>query len=347
MLADEVAYVVGVDTHRDAHAVAVVDALGRPLHETTTATTERAFAAMLAQVARHADGPRAWAIEGSGSYGASLARFLAARGERVLEIHRLTRDRRAHAKTDAIDALRAARTALAREHNAQPRRGELRDSLRMLIATRHSAVTTRRLAVVQLRSFAITAPATLSVELRGLTEARLLARCARLRLHPLHDAATRGRIIALRTAAQRALAARDEIRILDHEITTLVDLLAPTLRDEPGVGPITAARLLIAFSHAGRIRNEAAWARIAGVAPIPASTGLTPRYRLDRSGDRALNNAIHMIVLSRRQQRHPATIAYIDRRVSEGKSTREAVRCLKRYTARHLFRRLTTIKPAT
>jgi transposase len=135
--------------------------------------------------------------------------------------------------------------------------------------------------------------------------------------------------------------------MLDKEITSLVDELAPGLRDEPGIGPISAAQVLIAWSHPGRIRSEAAFARIAGAAPIPATTGQTVRHRLDRGGDRQLNRALHTIVLSRRQRQHPATIAYIERRIGEGKTPREATRCLKRYTARHLYRRLNTITSST
>ena len=343
MLADEVDYVIGVDTHRDAHAVAVIDAVGGVVMEAVTAANDAAFARLLGRIDREAPGRRVWAIEGSGSYGAGLVRFLAERGERVLEVHRLTRDRRSHAKTDAIDAVRAARTVLSRDLQATPRTGGTRDALRILIATRRSAVDSRRVALQQLRAFLVTAPDPLRRELGRLTEARLLARCARLRVHASHDRASRALTLALRTCAQRALQARDETDMLDKEITNLVDELAPGLRDEPGVGPISAAQLLIAWSHPGRIRSEAAFARIAGAAPIPATSGQTIRHRLDRGGDRQLNRALHTIVLSRRQRRHPATIAYIERRITEGKTSREATRCLKRYTARHLYRRLNAI----
>ncbi len=343
MLADEVDYVIGVDTHRDEHAVAAVDRVGSVVMETTTKTHDGAFARLLGWADEAAPGQRAWAIEGSGSYGAGLARFLASHGERVLEVHRLTRDRRSHAKTDPIDAVRAARTALSRDLQSVPRNGGGREALRILTATRRSAVDSRRVALQQLRAFLVTAPDPLRRELSQLSEARLLARCARLRIHANHDRATRALTLALRTCAQRALQARDETDMLDKEIIGLVDELAPGLRDEPGVGPISAAQLLIAWSHPGRIHSEAAFARIAGVAPIPASSGKTVRHRLDRGGDRQLNRALHTIVLSRRQRRHPATIAYIERRTAEGKTSREATRCLKRYTARHLYRRLNAI----
>jgi transposase len=343
MLAEEVDYVVGVETHRDEHAVAVVDRVGSIVTEAVTAANEEAFARLLTQIDARAPGPRAWAIEGSGSYGVGLVRCLSERGERVLELQRLTRDRRWHAKSDAIEAVRAARTALSRELQATPRVGGGRGALRVLVATRRAAVDSRRLALQQLRAFLVTAPDPLRRQLGQLSEARLLARCARLRLHAQQDRAGRALTLALRTSAQRALHARDETDMLDKQITSLVDELAPGLRDEPGVGPLSAAQILIACSHPGRIRSEAAFARIAGAAPIPASTGQTVRHRLDRGGDRQLNRALHTIVLSRRQHQHPATVAYIQRRTAEGKTTREATRCLKRYTARQLYRRLTNI----
>jgi transposase len=232
---------------------------------------------------------------------------------------------------------------LSRELQATPRVGGAREALRVLVATRRAAVDSRRVALQQLRAFVVTAPDQLRRELANLPEARLLARCARLRLHAHHDHADRALRLALRTCAQRALQARDETDMLDREITALVDELAPGIRDEPGVGPISAAQILIAWSHPGRIHSEAAFARIAGAAPIPATTGQTIRHRLDRGGDRQLNRALHTIVLSRRQRRDPATIAYIERRVAEGKTMREATRCLKRYTARRLYRRLNNI----
>ena len=192
-------------------------------------------------------------------------------------------------------------------------------SVRILIATRRSAVNSRRVALQQLRAFPVTAPDPLRRELSQLTEARLLARCARLRIHASHHRARRALILALRTCAQRALQGRDETDVLSKETTALVDELAPGLRDELGVGPISAAQLLIAWSHPGRIRSEAAFARIAGVAPIPATSGQQIRHRLDCGGDRQLNRALHTIVLSRRQSHHPATIAYIERRTAEGR----------------------------
>jgi transposase len=146
-------------------------------------------------------------------------------------------------------------------------------------------------------------------------------------------------VLALGLCARRVLVATDEAQTLEREIEQLVRTLVPGLLTEPGVGPISAGFLLLGWSHPERVRSEAAFARLAGSAPIPASSGKVTRHRLDRGGDRRLNRALHTIVLARRRN-DPATIAYIERRVSEGKSTREAVRCLKRYLARHLYRTL-------
>jgi transposase len=148
----------------------------------------------------------------------------------------------------------------------------------------------------------------------------------------------------MRAVARRVVLLTTEERDLAREIETLTRTLAPQLLDQPGVGPLAAAQLLFSWSHCGRIRNEAAFARLAGCAPIPASSGQTVRYRLDRSGDRRLNRALHMILVTRRRS-HPATIAYINRRLQEGKSRREAIRCLKRYLARNLYRLLENGSP--
>jgi transposase len=185
----------------------------------------------------------------------------------------------------------------------------------------------------------ITTAEPLRSELRPLTRAQLLRRLRAMRPQRHRDVELRGTLLALRTVARRVQQLTAEERELAGEIETLTRTLAPQLLEQPGVGPLAAAQILISWSHQGRIRNEAAFARLAGCAPIPASSGQTVRYRLDRSGDRRLNRALHMILVTRRRA-HAPTIAYIDRRVQEGKSRREASRCLKRYLARNLYRLL-------
>lgn len=346
MVADQVDYVVGVDTHRDEHVVAVLVApVGAVVAQRSVQASARGYAAAARFAEEHADGARVWAIEGTGSYGAGLARYLAGRGETVLEVGRGPRDeRRLRGKDDSLDAIRAARTALASETLAMPRAGQRREALRLLLLARRSAVDVRREALVQLRSVVVTAPDCLREQLRGLAAGRLLERCSRLRRSPSATADELATKLVLRSLARRIEAATSEAAELEHEILAHVRALAPRLLDEPGVGPIVAAQLIIAWSHHGRVRSEAAFARLAGVAPIPASSGQTTRQRLSRGGDRQLNRALHTVILHRRLH-DPATKEYIARRVSEGKTTRDAVRLLKRYLARHLYRLLQTQEP--
>jgi transposase len=340
MLADELDYVLGVDTHRDAHVIAVVTApAGAVVAGSAAPTNERGYRELLRVAERHAPGRRAWAIEGTGSYGAGLARFLAGRGETVLELSRTPRaERRLRGKDDELDAVRTARAALASQTPALPRAGEQREALRLLLVARRSAVEVRREALAQLRAVIVTAPERLRDELRELSEGKLLDRCSRLRRSTAaaDQAATR---LVLRSLARRVRAATIEAAELEQEIVAHVRALAPALLDEPGVGPIVAAQLLVAWSHRGRLRSEACFARLAGVAPVPASSGQTTRHRLSRGGDRQLNRALHTIVLHRRQ--HDATTRdYIAKRIAEGKSRRDATRLLKRYLARHFYRLL-------
>lgn len=176
-------------------------------------------------------------------------------------------------------------------------------------------------------------------ELRPLTQAPLLRRLAATRPERRRDPELRGCMLALRSVARRVLQLQAEERELGRQIEALTRKLAPQLLDQPGVGPHAAAQLVLSWSHPGRIRSEAAFARLAGAAPIPASSGQTIRHRLDRSGDRKLNRALHLILVTRKRT-HPPTIAYIERRIQEGKTRREANRCLKRYLARNLYRLL-------
>jgi transposase len=200
-------------------------------------------------------------------------------------------------------------------------------------------VNAKRAGLCQLRDLLITTPEPLRRELRPLTRARLLSRLAATRPERRQDAELRGMLLALRAVARRVLQLTAEERELAREIETLIRNLAPQLLDQAGVGPLLAAQVVLAWSHQGRVASEAAFARLAGVAPIPASSGQTIRYRLDRSGDRQLNRALHQILLTRRRTHRP-TIDYIDRRTHEGKTRREAIRCLKRYLARSLYRLL-------
>ncbi len=339
MLADQLDYVVGVDPHRDSHALAVVQVVsGAVLFEAAVSASSDGYANALKLVDQHAKGRRAFAVEGTGSFGAGLTRFLTANGERVLEVGRLRRERRSGGKTDALDAIRAARSVLTQNRPATPRASGEREALRALMA-REGAVNAKRAGLCQLRDLLVTTPEPLRSELRPLTRARLLQRLAATRPERRHDPELRGALLALRSVARRILQLTAEERELAREIETITRKLAPQLLEQPGVGPLAAAQVVLSWSHRGRISSEAAFARLAGCAPIPASSGQTVRYRLDRSGDRRLNRALHMILVTRRRT-HAPTIAYISRRTQEGKTKREATRCLKRYLARNLYRLL-------
>jgi transposase len=348
MLADEVDYVIGVDTHRDQHTLAVVVApTGAVLAQTVVRANRAGYARALRFAGRHASGVRAWAIEGAGHYGAGLARDLAHRGEAVLEVGRHARvERRLRGKDDPLDAIRAARAGLAAETLTLPRGGQRQEALRVLLLARRSAVDVRRVALVQLRSVIVTAPESLREELRRLSVTKLIQRCSRFRRSGSRTPDELAIVLALRSLARRIEAATVEADELEREIRQHVRALVPELLDEPGVGPTVAAQLIITWSHKDRVRSEAAFARLAGVAPLPASSGQTIRHRLSRGGDRQLNRALHTVILHRRQH-DAATRTYIARRVAEGKTTREATRILKRYLARHLYRVMQNATPLT
>ena len=277
MLADQLDYVVGVDPHRDSHALAVVDVTsGTVLFEATIAANSDGYTRALELVDRHATGRRAFAVEGTGSFGAGLTRFLTGCGERVLEVGRLRREPRSGGKTDALDAIRAARSVLAQNRPASPRAGGDRDALRALMAAREGAVNAKRAGLCLL----VTTPEPLRSQLRPLTRARLLRRLAATRPERRrHDPELRGALLALRSVARRVLQLTAEERELAGEIERLTRELAPQLLAQPGVGPLAAAQLVLSWSHPGRIASEAAFARLAGCAPIPASSGQTVRYR--------------------------------------------------------------------
>src|SRR5437667_11383427 len=245
MFADQLDYVVGVDPHRDLHALAVVHMLsGAVVLETTVAAGSDGYGQALRLVDQHASGRRAFAVEGSGSFGAGLTRFLSGRGERVLEVSRLRRERRSGGKTDALDAVRAARSVLAQERPATPRAGGERQALQALVAAREGAVNARRAGLCQLRDLLITTPEPLRGQLRPLTRARLLQRLAATRPHSRHDAELRGSMLALRSIARRVLQPTAEERERAAEIETSTRKLAPQLLAQPGVGAHATANLV-------------------------------------------------------------------------------------------------------
>jgi transposase len=340
MLADLVDGVIGVDTHRDTLTAAAVSHLGGVLARTTTSADAAGYEQLLDFAHRHLSGRRCWAVEGAGSFGAGLTAMLQQRGERVVEVGRPKRPAsRTGAKSDALDAIRAAREVLGHDRPAIPRRRGEREALRALLTTRRSATTARVAAVGQLKALIVGAPEELRAELRGQPTSRQVAYCAGLRERPTRSLEHRATVRALRATAQRIQFLQAEVEQLQAELTVLVRAAAPWLLEVPGVGALSAAQVLVSWSHAGRFRSEAAFAALAGTNPIPASSGQVTRYRLNRGGDRQLNRALHTILLVRLRT-DPDTRAYMARRTAEGKSRRDAKRCLRRVIARQLFRLL-------
>jgi transposase len=330
--------VVGVDTHKDSHSAAVVDELGGVVASTDVVANQRGYVQLL-EWARCQGPRRNWVVEGTGSYGAGLASFLARCGEVVYEGDRPQRRKHgASGKSDQLDAIKVARESLAREHHAAPRQRGNREAIRVLLSTREGAVTASRQGLNQLYALVVTAPEPVRVRLIRLTGEQLVRACVRLRC-TAEDVETNVTTRVLRQVARRVRALQLEAADHQEQLEKLVAETAPALLAEPGVGTIVAAQLLVSWSHVGRVRNENAFAAMAGVAPVPASSGRVVRHRLNRQGDRRLNRALHVVAVCR-SSFHAPTRDYISRRTAEGKSTREIRRCLKRYLARRLFRLL-------
>lgn len=342
-LQDIAEVVIGVDTHVHTHSAAAVDArTGGVLAGVTVAADAGGYRELLGFAGEHA-GLRAWAIEGTGGHGAGLARLLAGRSELVVELDRPERAKRRNgAKSDPLDAVRAAREALSRARLGTPRSAGDRQALSVLQAARRSAVDAGTDAQRQLFSLVIAAPECLRQRFRGHKLPAMLCLAARLRISPRWDTETATTARVLRDLAQRAIALGAEAARHEKDILAIVRRWRPDLLTQFGVGPITAATILCAWSHPGRIRSEVAFAMLGAAAPIPADSGSgrTPvRFRLNRHGDRQLNRALHTIALARLRY-DPATQAYARRRTAEGKTPREIKRCLKRYIARDLYRLL-------
>lgn len=331
--------VIGVDTHVHTHSAAAVDArTGGVLDEVTVEATADGYAQLVEFADEHA-ALRAWAIEGTGGHGAGLTRHLERGEEVVIELDRPERAKRRNgAKSDPLDAIRAAREALSRAKLGTPRGGGDRQALSVLLATRRSAVDASTDAQRQLFSLVIAAPEPIRERFRGQKLPAMIRTASSMRLSSTWDVETTTTVVALRSLARRARALAEEAAEHEKAIRIIVRSWRPDLLAQPGVGPIVAATVLCAWSHPGRIHSEAAFAMLAGAAPIPANSGqVTTRHRLNRYGDRQLNRALHTIALSRIRY-DETTRRYVARRTSEGKTSREIKRCLKRYIARDLYR---------
>lgn len=330
---------MGVDTHKDTHVAVALDGLGRNLGALSVPASTPGYRALMDWARGYGAVERA-GVEGTGSFGAGLARFLKAEGIEVREVVRpKRRDLYRSGKSDPIDAEAAARAVLAGTAPGRPKGadGEV-EMIRALHTARRSAVKARTQAVNQLRALLDTAPEELRDELRGLSASGLIRKAARFRPGERPDGVLAATKLALRSVARRCRMLSEEVSELDGQLDWLVGRTAPELVALEGVGVDTAASLLIAVGdNPTRLQSEAAFAHLCGVAPIPASSGKVVRHRLNRRGNRDANRALYVIAFSR-MSRDERTRDYVARRTKEGKSKKEIIRCLKRYIAREIYK---------
>jgi transposase len=342
-------FVIGVDTHARNHVLAILAATGEVIDTGQFPTTATGMARAIAWVARRTGGDLAalWVIEGVASYGAGLAAAVGRCGYEVVEAARMNaRSNRGIGKSDPLDAHRIAAAVLPLESNQlrRPRLAEgVRAALRVLVAARdhmgaeRTATLNALIALLRIVELGIDARSPLT-----RTQIAVVARW-RSRDEDLGTATARTEAIRL---AKRVVELDEQIAANSSRMTELVQASqAAPLLEKTGIGPVTAAICLTAWSHHGRIRSEAAFAALAGVNPIPASSGNTVRHRLNRGGDRRLNRALHIAVVTR-MTHDPETRAYVDRRQAQGRTTKEIRRCLKRYLARQIYRILNTTDTA-
>jgi transposase len=331
---------LGVDTHLDVHVAALLDERGALLGVESFATTPDGYKDLLAWARSHGEVVLA-GVEGTGSYGAGLTRHLHAEGVKVLEVDRPNRQRRRRrGKSDPQDAITAARAAQSgdAQGEAKTRDGNV-EAMRVLRVARSSARKARTQALNQMRSIISTAPDQIRAELRDLNVYRLLERASAYRPGARRDVASLTKL-SLRTLARRAVALEAEIADIDVILNELVADTAPELVARVGIGVESASALLVAAGdNPGRLRNEATFAHLCGVAPVDASSGKHERHRLNRGGDRQANSALWRIVITRMVY-DPRTRDYIERRTKEGLTKKEAFRCLKRYIAREVYNHL-------
>ncbi|WP_033923513.1 IS110 family transposase [Sphingomonas sp. 37zxx] len=343
--------IIGVDTHKATHVAVAIDANGSRLACISAPATTKGYltleswASALGTIA-------AFGIEGTGSYGAGLSRHLLAQGHKVVEVTRPNRQLRyQHGKTDSIDAEGAARSVLAGQAAAEPKTqtGSV-EMIRHLKIARDTAVKSRSQALVTLKTLIINAPASLRDALDQIGGKMALIRHIAAFRPGAITSTTAPAKTAMRALAQRWLALHDEVQGHDKALEHLVVARAPALIASHGIATMTAAEMLILVGDdPTRIRSEAALAKLCGVCPIPASSGKTNRFRLNRGGNRQANAALYRVAIVR-MRNHQPTLAYVSKRKTDGKSNREIIRCLKRYIVREIFAHLcrpeTTPTPA-
>lgn len=344
-VAETYRFVVGVDTHAATHSYAMVDDRGALLDQAAFPTTPAGLRRARDWISRRAEGDLdsvLVAAEGTGSYGAVLSDVLAEAGYRVVEAPTPRRER-GRGKTDALDAALAARATLVMPlaRLRDRRAGQAHTALRVLTVAREHLNIERTRCINALTS--LLRSHDLGIDARKSLNTQQITAIAgwRRREETLGTATARAEAVRL---AKRILVLDEELAENRVRLTEIVTTEAPELLELRGVGAVTAAIVLTVWSHPGRIRSEAAFAAIAGTAPIPASSGNTVRHRLNRGGDRQLNRAMNTIVLTR-MRTDPDTRAYVQRRLAEGKTTKEIRRCLKRYVTRQIFRTLADAHP--
>jgi transposase len=331
----------GVDTHLDVHVAAAVDGNGGVLGVESFATTTVGFAELHGWLCSFGSLSRV-GVEGTGAYGAGLARYLGSMDVTVIEVGRPNRQaRRAHGKSDSIDAVDAARAALSGRATAIAKTGDGNvEAIRVLLVAYRSGRDTRTKCLNQLRHLGLCAPDDLREQFRGVPAGFLAEHAAALRPKRTGDPVLYATKLAMRLLGRRVLDIDADCARLHGELADLVKATAPTLLDLHGVGVHTAALLLVAAGdNAERITSEAAFAHLCGVAPIHASSGKVTRHRLNRGGNRQANHALWRIVFTRMSS-DPRTRAYVERRTIEGRSKPEIMRVLKRYVAREVYRHL-------
>ena len=336
---------LGVDTHKDTHVGVALDGLGRLQGTLSVAANQAGYRKLLEWASGFGHLEHA-GVEGTGSFGAGLARFLKAEGIKVSEVTRpKRRDQYRTGKSDPIDAEAAARSALAGTATGVPKDADgMVEMIRTLRITRCSAVKARAQAANQLRALLITAPEGLKSELGSLSTARVVEKGSRLRPGATPSDVEAATKFALRSVARRHQRLSEEISELDEQLDRLVREVAPELVEVEGIGTDTAASLLIAAGdNPERLKNEAAFAHLCGAAPIPASSGKrSVRHRLNRHGNRDANRALYVIAVCR-MSRDDRTRIYVAKRTAEGKTKKEIIRCLKRYIAREVYRILASL----
>lgn len=339
-VAETYRYVIGVDTHAATHTYAIVESSGALLDQATFPTTPAGLRRARDWIARRTEGDLDSVLisaEGTGSYGAILSAVLDEAGYRVVEAPTPRRER-GRGKSDALDAILAARSTLVMPMASlrDRRAGQAHTALQVLTVAREHLNVERTRCINALTS--LLRSHDLGMDARKSLTSQQIATIAgwRRREEPLGTATARAEAVRL---AKRVLVLDEELAENRQRLTEIVTIEAPELLELHGVGAVTAAIVLTVWSHPGRIRSEAAFAAIAGTAPIPASSGNTVRHRLNRGGDRQLNRAMNTIVLTR-MRTDPGTRAYVQRRLAEGKTNKEIRRCLKRYVSRQVFRTL-------